>query len=156
TLKIPKGTYTIILELPGFKRVERPLEVVKSQAFVFTLEREARPAVLDVRASSSNDSAVGGQLLVDGAPGGTVPARVEVEKGRHLIEVKKPGFKDFRDSADLGEGETRTTVVELQAEVKKGSLLVVADVAGAEVYVDGQRKDAAPTLVSDLAEGPHT
>jgi hypothetical protein len=155
TLKLPKGNYTIILELPGFQPVQKPISVTKSQAFVFTMERQARPAVLDVRAPANNDGAVGAQLSVDGAPVGTVPARVEVSQGHHLIEVKKPGFKDWRDSADVNEGEQRTMVVDMVAEIKKGMLLVTSDVMGADVYVDGQRRDAAPALITDLPEGPH-
>ncbi len=156
TLKLPKGSYTIILELPGFKRVERPITVKKSEGFIFALEREARPAVLDVRSVASSDSATGGQLLVDGAPVGSVPGRIEVAAGRHSVEVKKAGFKEFRDSVDVNEGETRTIVIDLQPEAKKGTLLVTSDVAGAEVFVDGQRVDAAPALVQGLLEGSHT
>src|SRR4051812_35880991 len=51
TLRLPGGTYTIILELPGFRRVEKPITVTRSEGFIFTLERQARPAVLDVRAT---------------------------------------------------------------------------------------------------------
>jgi hypothetical protein len=155
TLKLPKGTYTIILELPNFQTVQKAITVEKSQAFVFTMDRQVRPAVLDVRVPASNDGASGGQLFVDGQPVGTVPGRVEVAQGHHLIEVKKAGFKDWRDSADVNEGEQRTMVVDLQAEVKKGMLLVTADVAGADVYVDGTKRDAAPALITDLPEGPH-
>lgn len=155
TLKLPKGAQTIILELPGFKPVQRPINVTRSEKFIFTLERQARPSVLDVR-SVSSDSASGGQLFVDGMPAGTVPMRAEVAQGRHLVEVKKAGFKDYREPVDLAEGETRTLVIDLQAEAKKGSILVTADVAGADVFIDGQRRDAAPALIGDLAEGAHT
>jgi hypothetical protein len=154
-LRLPKGSYTLILELPGFRPVQRAITVTRSEGFVFTMERAARPSVLDVR-SSVNDSATGGQLAVDGAPVGTVPARVEVAPGHHLVEVKKAGFRDYRDSVDLAEGDQRTLSIDMQAEAKKGSLLVTADVAGADVYVDGQRRDAAPALIGDLIEGAHT
>ena len=96
TLRLPKGTYTIILELPGFRPVSKPITVTRSEGFIFTLERQAKPAVLDVRATSANDAATGAQLFVDGAPVGTVPARVEVPAGRHRVEVKKAGFVDWR------------------------------------------------------------
>src|SRR5690348_15575735 len=43
TLRLPKGTYTIILELPGFQTVQKAITVTRSQAFVFTMERQARP-----------------------------------------------------------------------------------------------------------------
>src|SRR5258706_934713 len=66
-LKLPKGSYTVILELPGFRPVQRAITVTRSEGFVFTLERAARASVLDVR-SSSNDSGTGAQVAVDGAP----------------------------------------------------------------------------------------
>jgi hypothetical protein len=155
TLKLPKGQHTIILELPGWKPVQRPINVTRSEKFIFTLERQARPSVLDVR-SVASDSASGAQLFVDGTVAGTVPVRADVAPGRHLVEVRKAGFKDYREPVELAEGETRTLVIDLQAEAKKGSILVTADVAGADVFVDGQRRDAAPALIGDLTEGAHT
>jgi hypothetical protein len=155
TLKLPKGTYTVILELPGFKAVSRPITVSRSAQFMFPLEREAKPATLDVR-SVSNDSASGGTVYIDGQQVGTVPARVQLSAGSHLVEVKKTGFNDYREQTTVSEGESRSMVIELQPQAKKGSILVTADVAGADVYVDGVRKDAAPALVSDLIEGSHT
>ena len=155
TLRLPKGPYKVIVELPGFKPMEREVTVRRAEAFVFTLERQARPAVLDVRAVAG-ESATGGQLLVDGVPAGTVPGRAEVPAGKHVVEVTKPGWKGFRDTVEVQEGETRTMAVDLQAELKKGALLVTADVPGAEVYVDGTRRDVAPTMVVDLPEGDHT
>lgn len=154
TLRLPRGSYKIIVELPGWKPMERPITVKRSEAFVFTLERAARPAVVDIR-SVPGDSATGGQLLVDGTPVGTVPGKAELAAGKHLVEVKKTGFKDFRDTLDVQEGELRTMVVDLQAEAKKGTLLISSDAAGAEVWVDGQRRDTVPTVVSDLTEGDH-
>ncbi len=156
TVKLPKGNYTVILEAPGFKPLTRQIVVTRSgPAPLFVLERASRPAVLDVR-SVSNDSASGAQLFIDGAPSGTVPSRLELTAGQHLVEVKKAGFKDYRESANVAEGETRTMVIELSAEAKKGSILVTADVAGADVYVDGTRRDVAPALIGDLIEGEHT
>ena len=155
TMRLPKGPYHVIVELPGFKPMERDVTVKRAEAFVFTLERAPRPAVVDVR-STSGDTATGGQLLVDGVVTGSVPGRAELPAGRHVIEVKKAGWKDFRDTVDVTEGETRTMVVNLEAELKKGAILVTADVSGADVYVDGTRRDAAPTLIPDLPEGDHT
>lgn len=157
-LRLPKGSYKVIIELPGFKPMERQVDVRRAggtQPFLFTLERAVRPAVLDIR-STSGDSASGGQLFVDGTAAGTVPGRAELPAGKHVVEVKKPGFKDFRDTIDAQEGDTRTMIIELVAEAKKGSILVTADIGGADVYVDGTRRDAAPTLVADLVEGDHT
>jgi hypothetical protein len=155
TLRLPRGSYTVILELPGFRRVEKPITVTRSEGFIFTLERQARPAVIDVRPSANNDAASGAQLFVDGQPVGNVPARVEVAAGRHAIMVRKNGYNDFNDTADLQEGDQRQMSVDLQQAVKKGSILVTSDQSGADVFVDGQRKDATPALIGDLPEGQH-
>ena len=156
TIRLPRGTYTIILELPGFRPVSKPITVTRSEGFIFTLERQAKPAVLDVRTTSSNDSATGAQLFVDGAPVGTVPARVEVPAGKHRVEVKKAGFVDWADVADVAEGDQRQMVIDLKQAVKKGALLVTSDQPGADVFLDGVRKDSTPALISDIPEGQHS
>jgi PEGA domain-containing protein len=156
TLRLSKGTYTIILELPGFQPVKKPITVTRSEGFIFTLERAVRPATLDVRATSSNDAANGAQLFVDGAPVGVVPARVEVPAGKHRVEVKKQGYNDWADTADVNEGDQRQMVIDLQQAVKKGALLVTSDQPGADVFLDGVRKDSTPALISDIPEGQHS
>lgn len=155
TLRLSRGSYTIILELPGFRPVQKPISVSRSEGFIFTLERQAKPAVLDVRATGNNDAATGAQLFVDGAPVGTVPARVEVPAGKHRVEVRKQGYVDWGDTADVAEGDQRQMVIDLQQAVKKGALLVTSDQPGADVYLDGQRRDATPALLSDIPEGAH-
>ena len=155
TIKIPKGAYKIILEQQGFKSVEQAVQVDKSQGFVFTLERKIAPAVLDIR-SAGDDSANGGSISVDGQAMGSVPNRVQAAPGSHLIEISRPGYVTYRDTIQIAEGETRTVVVTLPAAIKPGSILVTADVAGADVFVDGQRKDSAPAVIDGLLEGAHT
>ncbi len=159
TLRLPKGTYTVILELPGFAPVQRPITVTRSQGFfVPPMERQARPAVLDVRGSAANDSANGGQLFVDGAAVGAVPGRIEVPPGgTHVIEGEKSGLPRISATPPrCTKAKTRSMLIELTADVKKGSILVTADVAGADVYLDGQRRDQVPALLADVPEGSHT
>jgi hypothetical protein len=154
TLRLPKGAYTVILELPGYKPVQKSITVSRAQAFLFPLEKQGRAAI-DVRAAPSNDAATGAQLTVDGTAAGTVPSHVEVAAGTHKLAVSKPGFLDWSDTETLAEGEQRQVSVDLQAAQKKGMLLVTADVAGADVYVDGQKRDSTPALINDIAEGQH-
>ncbi|HLH28316.1 MAG TPA: PEGA domain-containing protein, partial [Acidimicrobiales bacterium] len=155
TLKLPRGTYKFIVELPGFKPIESTVEITRSQAFTVALERAPRPAILDVRAGS-DQSALGGTIVVDGTTVGTLPNQVEVAAGNHLVEVKKPGFNDDRESVQVAEGERRTLVVNLVAQSKPGDIIVMSDVPNADVWVDGSRRDTAPALIKDLPEGPHT
>ena len=85
-----------------------------------------------------------------------MPARVEVPAGKHRVEVKKQGYVDWADTADVAEGDQRQMVIDLQQAVKKGALLVTSDQPGADVFLDGVRKDSTPALLSDIPEGQHS
>jgi hypothetical protein len=155
--KLPRGTYKVILELPGYKPFSREITVGRrNDPFLFVLERAPRPATLDVRASTQDDSAAGGRLTVDNVAVGTVPNSVEVAAGRHQVLVTKEGFNTYSEWVDVQEGERRTIMVILVKNAPQlGTLVVTADMAPAEVWVDGQKRDDAPCIVP-LPAGPHT
>src|SRR5262249_27976108 len=116
-------------------------------------ERAARPATLDVRAS--DDSANGATLNVDGAAVGPLPITKDVTSGRHEVVVLREGFTPYREWVDVGEGERRTMVITLgRKALDQGTLIVTSDIEGAEVWVDGQKKDNAPTVIQ-MPVGPH-
>jgi len=152
TIKVPKGAVKIVLEISGFKPFEQVLDVRKNTAISPTLERAPRMAKLNLQASADG---AGGEVSIDGVPRGTIPNTFELTAGRHQIEIKKAGRKPFTDWVDLQEGELRTRDVSMEtAEVPTGTLLVNSD-AGGDVFVDGQRKDAAPAIISGLPAGDH-
>ena len=152
TIKVPKGPVKIILELSGWKPFEQVIDVRKNTSISPTLERAPRMARLNLQSSSD---AAGGDVLIDGVPRGTIPNTFELTAGRHQIEVRKAGRKPFSDWVELQEGELRTRDVSMEsAEAPTGTLLVNSD-NGGDVYVDGQRKDAAPAIISGLPAGDH-
>jgi hypothetical protein len=152
TIKVPKGAVKIIIELSGFKPFEQVLDVRKSTSLSPTLERAPRMAKLNLQA---NADGAGADVTIDGVPRGTIPNTFELTAGRHQVEVRKAGRKPFSDWVELQEGELRTRDVSMEsAEAPTGTLLVNSD-SGGDVYVDGQRKDAAPAIVSGLTAGDH-
>ena len=154
TLKVPKGPVKVIVEVAGFKPQEQTIDVRRSQALTFTLERAPQTAHLDLQASADGGGA-GGEVFIDGADRGTAPNSFELPAGRHQVEVRKPGYKPFSDWFDLAEGEHRTRDISLaRAEAPSGTLLVTSD-AGGDVYVDGMRKDVAPAIIPGVTAGDH-
>ncbi len=152
TIKVPRGQVKIVLELAGFKPVEQTLDINKSQSLSFTFERAPQMARLDLQSSGEG---AGADVVIDGTSRGTIPNTFELPAGRHQVEVKKTGFKPFSDWFDLAEGERRTRDVNLEkAEAPAGTLLVTSD-QGGDVYVDGQRRDAAPAIITGIAAGEH-
>ena len=70
--------------------------------------------------------------------------------------MKKAGLQAVHATGSTcrrGSGGRATSTLE-RAEAPTGTLLVNSD-AGGEVYVDGQRKDAAPAIISGLPAGDH-
>ena len=48
----------------------------------------------------------GGRILVDGKHVATLPERVDLEEGKHEIEVTKQGFQPYRETVRVKAGET--------------------------------------------------
>ncbi len=48
------------------------------------------------------------EIFVDGAFAGNTPARVKLAEGTHVIEVKKPGFKEYRREITITGGSDLT------------------------------------------------
>jgi hypothetical protein len=154
TLKVPRGSVKIVIELAGFKSEERTLDVRKSQSVLLTLDRAPRMARLDLQ-SAPDGGGAGAEVFIDGADRGTAPNSFELGAGRHQVEVRKPGYKSFSDWFDLAEGERRTRDVTLErAEAPAGTLLVTSD-SGGDVYIDGARKDVTPAIIPGIPAGDH-
>jgi hypothetical protein len=48
------------------------------------------------------------EIYVDGGFVGNTPAMVKLAQGDHVVEVKKPGFKDYRKQIQITEGSEQT------------------------------------------------
>lgn len=152
-VRVNKGQRRIRLELEGHKPSEQVVNVTVAQKYTFNLEKA--PGRLDIKYPTTNELAKGAELYVDGTMAGQVPLQVDVPAGRHLIEVKKSGAKPYSETIEVKAGETKPMWIQLQAESRAGSVLVAADAAEADVFVDGQAKGRAPIVVDNLNEGEH-
>ena len=56
----------------------------------------------------------GGEIFVDGAFVGNTPAKVKLTEGAHVVEVKQPGFKDYRKRITITAGSELTLRVALE------------------------------------------
>jgi TPR repeat protein len=56
------------------------------------------------------------EVYVDGAFVGNPPARLKLAAGAHVVEVKKPGFKDYRRELTVGAGADLNLRVDLEKE----------------------------------------
>lgn len=77
-------------------------------------DEPAAPARLELRVSSSNVSADGAFVSIDGVLRAQVPEIILIPGGRHLLEVEAPGAPVWRRTLDLHPGETRVLYPHIQ------------------------------------------
>lgn len=157
--RIERGQWKIILKKDGYEIATRVVDIKRTrrvQEIFMPMVKRIEPGVVEVRADADKN-AFDAEVWIDGQLQGKVPLTVKLDDGRHLVELKKDGFERFSQWVGIEQGE-RVTINPMMRSSKKevGSILIDADVAGAEVYLDGNKHtDATPTLIPNVPAGPH-
>lgn len=151
-VRVAEGTHNFIFVLQGHQTATVPMEVTRRTRSVSgTLQ-----AVATIEVSPGNDGAQGARIRIDGVEVGNVPYRATLAPGRHLVQVGRAGFVTFSQWVEVAGGQVATLPVMLEQErPRTGSMLVGADVSGAEVFIDGNAAGTTPTVVDNLTPGPH-
>ncbi|MBK7535968.1 MAG: PEGA domain-containing protein [Myxococcales bacterium] len=154
------GSYTVIVELEGYTPASKPFTVKRARAvqeLFVPLVKKADPPRIDVRADADKNL-FGAQLYVDGELQGQIPMLVNVEPGRHQVEIRKEGFETLTQWITARENDKITLAPSLRelAKAKYGTVVVEADVPDAEVLIDGNKHpDKTPAVISNVIEGIH-
>lgn len=93
-------------------------------------------------------------VFVDGVARGNTPARISLNAGSHIVELRGRGVPRVMP-VTVTAGAEASQYLELPETPSSGSLLVQSDPAGARVSVDGVEHGVAPVSVADLAPGEH-
>ncbi len=159
--KLAKGTHTVIIEAQGYEPSTRQFTVAavrKTQELFVPLVKKADPPKIDIKADADPKGVAGAQVWLDGEMKGQAPITLTVSPGRHQIQLKKDGFEPYETWLSATENQTSTMLPQMKeiAKPKYGTIVVEADVADAEVYIDGNKHpDNTPALISNVIEGLH-
>ena len=93
-------------------------------------------------------------VFVDGVSRGNTPARVSLDAGSHIVELRGRGVPRVIP-VTVTAGAEVSQYLELPETPSLGSLLVQSEPAGARVSVDGADHGRAPVSVADLTPGEH-
>jgi hypothetical protein len=158
--KLNNGDYTVIVEAPGYDLATRPFKVAKvrkTQEVFIPLVKKLDPPRIDVRADADKN-VFGATVVLDGQPQGQAPMVLTTTAGRHLVQIKKEGFEDYSSWLETKDNQVQTfapTIKEI-AKPKYGTVVIDADIADAEVYIDGNKHpDNTPSVISNVIEGVH-
>ncbi|HWJ57519.1 MAG TPA: PEGA domain-containing protein, partial [Vicinamibacterales bacterium] len=113
-----------------------------------------KPAAPVLGSLSVQTNPPGVAVFVDGVARGNTPARVSLNAGSHILELRGRGVPRVIP-VTVTAGAEASQYLELPATPSVGSLLVQSDPTGARVTIDGVDRGSAPASVSDLAPGEH-
>src|SRR5580692_1207791 len=109
--KLPKGDYTVILEVAGYEPATRPFKVIntrsQNQELFIPLVKKAEPPKVDVRADADKN-VFGAVVWLDGQSIGPAPTTVTTTKGRHQLELRKDGFETLSQWVDVVDNQVMT------------------------------------------------
>lgn len=100
----------------------------------------------------------GAEVWIDGVFRGKAPLSLDnLSGGIHRIELRKEGLQSATQTTRLDNGKSKTLRFALKPEpsIRKGALEVRANVAGADVFVDGRHLGKVPLAPQPLVAGPH-
>jgi hypothetical protein len=100
----------------------------------------------------------GAEVFIDGQLTGIAPAVFpEILPGNHQVTISAKGYDNWSHIVSVGSGRMSAINAELVAAKEiTGSLAVITDPAGAEIFVDGDFKGVSPVTLTELSTGTHT
>lgn len=108
----------------------------------------AAPGTLIVQ---SNPSGV--PVFVDGIEHGVTPARITLQAGSHILELRRGVPRVI--PLNITAGAEVSQYLEFAEAPVVGYLVIQSDPAGAKVLIDGVERGVSPLTISDLAPGEH-
>jgi formylglycine-generating enzyme required for sulfatase activity len=144
------GSYTLIAEKAGWRRLDAPFEVTRGPDQVVRFQLKLLPGRLIVDAGS----VVGAEVVVDGEVRGSTPLNpLELENGEHVVRVVADRHDPFEATIEIeGRGTEQTLKVELVP--RWAAIGFDSDPQGATLKIAGSRVGATP-LTEDLLAGTH-
>jgi PKD repeat protein len=100
----------------------------------------------------------GAEVYIDGRQSGIAPALFpEIVPGNHLVTLSTKGYDDWSHIVSVGSGQMAAINADLIAAKEiTGSLAVITDPPGAEVFIDSDFKGVSPVTIPGLSVGTHT
>jgi formylglycine-generating enzyme required for sulfatase activity len=148
-VELVAGRRDVRLKLSGYKAWQDTVEAVADTNITLANVNLA-PADGLVNIATSPQ---GAGVTIDGQYHGTTPLEVSLKPGRrHRVRVFKPGFQAATRSIDVRTNEEHVLKISLAAQ--RGTVVVRARPADANLYIDGVKKGPADQTF-ELSSAPH-
>lgn len=148
---VTPGHHILEASAEGYQVAQQPVEITAGQTQVVSIQMTAvvaAPGRIVV-----NSAAAGATVTIDGTDKGPAPVVVEnAAAGTHAIVVQATGFEPFRTTCTVAAGHNCEITARL--EPVGTPVRIVANVQGAELYLDGTLRGPVP-YEGNLPVGEH-
>ena len=99
----------------------------------------------------------GAMISIDGVDIGLAPAaKAGLTPGPHILMTRADGYQPIEQSVEVVAGRERVASLRMQAATGvAGRIVVNANVDGAQIWIDGTDRGAAPVVVEGATPGAH-
>ena len=148
-IKLPAGRHEILVTAPRHLPFKATVDV-KGLGQRQPLVAKLVPAWAPVTVLTEP---AGATVLVDGAPRGATPAKLELDAGTHRVELRQAGFKNWITDVQVVANQAQT-LGPVRLGLPDGTLVVRTDPAGASVSVGGAFRGRAPLTLDVRPDVP--
>jgi hypothetical protein len=158
-LKVAAGAHVVCVVAPGYAPARRSVGVTGEGNAGVDIQLE--PTETKLAHVTVHSPVPGVEVRVDDVLIGKTPFAepVLLLPGKHVFDMRRPGYKNTQRAADLSEGVYSTVAFdpeeEKSASAPRGRLRLRANVADVEVTVDGHDRGVYRKAI-ELPAGPHT
>jgi PKD repeat protein len=157
------GNHRLTITLDGYEEYTKNI-MVESATPLSIVALLTRSAPLPTIQPPPNGSIAitsipsGADVFIDDMQRGITPAIFPgVLPGNHQVTLSFKGYDDWSHIISVGSGQMAAINAEMAAKKEiTGSLAVISDPPGAEIYIDGSFKGVSPVTISGLSAGTHT
>jgi len=156
------GNHQITITLDGYEVYTR--NIIMEAATPLTIAAELTRSIPQptIQPPSNGSIAItsipsGAEVYIDGLLRGMAPTIFpEVLPGNHQVTLSIKGYDDWSHIVSVGSGRMSAINAELIATETSGSLAVISNPPGAEIFIDGNFKGVSPVTITGLSPGTHT
>lgn len=155
-IEVQPGTHTILATRPGYEPEQRSVTIALGETKTVSITLSPERATLIVFTNP-----IGASIYINTQYRGTTTSAglsLSLTPATYNIVARMSGYQDASVTVTLSPGETRSVTLNLAPAVRKGTLNIFTNPAGASIYVDGTYVGTARAtgLSVQVDPGPHT
>lgn len=148
SIRLSQGEHSYTITAPSY-RSESGTVVVGDDRVSKVINLESLEARLNVYTDGDAEVYINDEYKGTGKWSGLL------EAGEYLVEIRREGYKNVYSEIQLKEQDFRNVSLKTST-LAYGSVEIISDPLGCDIYIDGEKKGATPDFYENLRAGNHS